>query len=258
MDGIGYIPWKVGMSLIWIWCLFFKSLNSCFRHLKAWGLHLQEIRIVNCNWSSNEQTEVWTRWLQTVRDLKLESFSKISLEKVWKGERWVSNTEISFERLWTLLVDVVLRVFLLVSNFSVYLLAEILVILLIYCIWWCHSFNHEFVFLNFGFLKDYHLGETQFNQFIQIFTISKLIHEFIRFPEWISPPKKKWAGDGESEVWHRLCALQHGLAEVERWPGILASNGWGWLEDLPRNSRSLKKLGKWQHLGGYWICLDGH
>lgn len=138
---LGISHGKVGMSLIWIWCLFFKSLNSCFRHLKAWGLHLQEIRIVNCNWSSNEQTEVWTRWLQTVRDLRLESFSKISLEKVWKGERWVSNTEISFERLWTLLVDVVHRVFLLVSNFSVYLLAEILVILLIYCIWWCHSFK---------------------------------------------------------------------------------------------------------------------
>lgn len=134
------------MSLIWIWCLFFKSLNSCFRHLK--GLRLASSRDQNCElqliFQRTDRSLNYCRWLQTVRDVKLESFSKISLEKVWKGERWVSNTEISFERLWTLLVDVVLRVsygVFVVSNFSVYLLAEILMILLIYCIWWCHSFK---------------------------------------------------------------------------------------------------------------------
>lgn len=106
------IPWKVGVSLIWIWCLFFKSPNSCFRHLK--GLRLASSRDQNCElqliFQRTDRSLNYCRWLQTVRDLKLESFSKISLEKVWKGERWVSNTEMSFERLWTLLVDVVLRV----------------------------------------------------------------------------------------------------------------------------------------------------
>ena len=54
-------------------------------------------------------------------------------------------------------------------------------------------------------------------------------------------------GDGEIEVWHRLCALQHGLAEVER-RGILASNGvvgrFEGEQHTPRNSRSLKSWEK--------------
>ncbi len=227
-------------------------MNSCFRHLQAWGLHLQEIR--NFNYS-NEQTEVWTRWLQTVRDLK--SFSRISLEKVSKGVRWVSNTEIIFKRLWTLLVDVVLSVFLLVLNVSVYLSAEILVIYPLTSPLKSRSImGFRKLALKMSLISKLWIYErlSSWWSTINLSKSSPFINSLMNLSDFLNGfPNQKHGreccerGDGEIEVWHRLCALQHGHAEVER-RGILASNGvvgrFEGEQHTPRNSRSLKSWEK--------------